>query len=198
MTHLRFDVLTRILARFLDRREGLSVLALVLAAVLTRNDALARKLAGTEGSKKKRTRKRKNKQHKKKKKRRGGGGARDCTSIPLEPGADLHECDLREHPDLANADFTDALLEDSNLSGAALTGVSFRGARLWRAKLVGTDLTNAAFDDSSAGRTDVYGVDFTDADLTGVDGVEDALYFRYAVLCGTTMPNGDVDDSGCP
>lgn len=197
MEHRRFDALTRFFAHLIDRREGLfAALSLSLVSLLNGDQAMAKKKGvkgkgkGHAGGKKKNKNKRK----------KGGGGAaaRDCNAIPLQPGADLHECDLRQHPGLASANFTDAKLEDTILSGANLTGVSFRGARLWRAKLDGALLTNAAFTDSAKGRTDIFGVDFSNANLSGATlDLETVLYARYAIFCNATMPNGDVADGDC-
>jgi len=77
--------------------------------------------------------------------------------------------------------------------------VSFRGARLWRAKLDGAVLGGADFNPSGDQRTDLFGVDFTDADLEGADlDLDEVLYAHYAIFCRTTMPNGDTNDDDCP
>jgi hypothetical protein len=216
MDQRRFDSLTRLLARALDRRAGLR-LALPLAVLLLLGDERAmakrggkrqRKRRGAGGGqhrrhrKPKKTRKKRHRQKEKRQKKRGrrndDRGPRNCNDAPLQQGAELAGCDLRQHPDLDRADFTNAKLEDAILSGAALANVSFRGARLWRAKLDGANLTNANFNDSGDQRTDVFAVDFSDADLTGATlDSNDVLYAHYAVFCHTTMPNGEIDDSGC-
>lgn len=208
MEHRRFDALARALAALLDRRQTVGAfLALAIAGLLSGDDALAKKKGGKKGKGGKGggkgggNGKGKGKNKKRRKKRRGGGGSatRNCDEIALTAGADLHECDLRQHPDLATADFTNAKLEDSILSGADLSGKPFRGARLWRAKLDGAILQDADFDPSGNQRTDIFGVDFTDADLQNADlDLNDVLYAHYAVFCRTTMPNGQTDDSGCP
>jgi uncharacterized protein YjbI with pentapeptide repeats len=116
----------------------------------------------------------------------------------LSQGADLANCDLRQHPDLASADFTNAKLEDAIISGADLTNVSFRAARLWRAKLDGANLSGARFDNNGDERTDIFGVDFSNADLNGAAlDFDDVLYAKYASFCHTTMPNGEVNDADC-
>lgn len=178
MEQRHFDALTRALAHLIDRRQGVGLtLAAVLATLLAEDDADAKK-----SKKKKRQRKAKNKK-KKRKKRRRSGGKRNCDSIALEPGADLHECDLREHPDLASADFTNARLEDSDLSGKDLSGVSFRGAWMWRANLQDTTLTNADFSHSPERKTDIFAVDFTGATLpANTSALEEALYYHYAIF----------------
>jgi hypothetical protein len=194
MEHRRLDALARALALLLDRRETVAAaLAFVLAALVAGDDSLARK-GGKGGGKGKGKKKRK-------RRRRGGGGgaSRNCDEIALTEGADLHGCDLREHPELGDADFTNAKLEDSILSGADLSGVKFQGARLWRAKLDGAMLQNARFDSSGDQRTDIFGVDLTDANLDGADlDLDEVYYAHYATFCRTTMPNGDANNDDCP
>jgi hypothetical protein len=182
----QFDAITRVLAQVFDRRQG-GAAALALTLALLANDAIVKKKGGKGGGGKGGGgkgggHKNKNKHKRKKRKKKNRGGAsRDCNAIPLQPGADLHECDLRAHPQLASADFTDAKLEDTILSGADLTGVSFRGARLWRARLDGANLTNADFSNHGDRRTDIFGVDFSNANLDGANlPLEEVLYAHYA------------------
>lgn len=214
MDQRRFDTFTRLFAQLLDRREGLAAaLLLALAALMPGAVAAAKKhgkggkggnggKGGGQKNKRKRKRKRKNKnkgKRHKNKKPRGESEPRNCDDLALQQGADLANCDLRQHPKLASADFTNAKLEDAIISGATLTGISFRGARLWRAKLDGADLSNAKFDNSGDLRTDIFGVDFSNATLSGATlDFDDVLYARYAVFCHTTMPNGETNDEGCP
>lgn len=175
MQQRHFDDFSRALASLLNRRQGVSAaLALVLATILAEREAAAKK-----GNKKKR-RKRK-KKRKKRRKRRGSSGLRNCDNIALEPGADLHRCDLRQHPGLASANFTNARLEDTDLSDTNLENVSFRGAWMWRANLQGANLSGANFSESQERRTDIFEVDFTGATLPGdLTALEDALYYHYA------------------
>lgn len=181
----QFDAFTRLLAQLFDRRQGVAG-GLALAIALLAADAIAKKKGGKGGGGKGgkgggHKNKKKHKRKKRKKKKRGGGESRDCNVIPLQPGADLHECDLRAHPQLASADFTDAKLEDTILSGADLTGVSFRGARLWRARLDGANLTNADFSNHGDRKTDIFGVDFSNAILDGANlPLDEVLYAHYA------------------
>jgi hypothetical protein len=214
MDQRRFDALTRACAQLLDRREGLAAaLALPLAALMPGAASAAKKHRrggkghGGKGGghknkhkhKRKHRRKQKNrKKHHKKKKQRGESGPRNCDNLPLTQGADLANCDLRQHPGLASADFTNAKLEDTIISGATLSGISFRGARLWRAKLDGANLSNANFNNSGDQRTDIFGVDFSNANLNGATlDFNDVLYANYAIFCHTTMPNGAVNDDDC-
>lgn len=212
MEHRRLDALARALAALLDRRQTLGAfLALAIAGLLSGDDALAKKKGGKkgkggkgggkDGGKGGGNGKGKDKNKKRRKKRRGGGGSatRNCDEIALTAGADLHACDLREHPDLASANFTNAKLEDAVLSGADLSGVSFRGARLWRAKLDGATLQDADFDPENGKKTDIFETDFTDADLLDADlDLDEVFYADYAIFCHTTMPNGATNDNDCP
>jgi hypothetical protein len=200
MGRRRFDLLARALAELLDRRQTLGAfLALLVALVVARDDIPAKKKGGKKGRGGKG--KGKGKKNKRKKRRGGGGGGdaiRNCDDLALTPGADLHNCDLRQHPNLASANFTNAKLEDAILSDADLSGKSFRGARLWRAKLNGADLQDADFDPENGQKTDIFETDFTDADLQGADlDPNNVLYAHYAIFCRTTMPNGDSNDDNC-
>jgi hypothetical protein len=224
MDQRRFDALARLVAQRLNRRAGIGAApALVLAVLLEPKSVLAKRrgkghdhghrrskghgAASGDGRHDRKNRPKHKHKHNRKDKRtqqkatrnhRSADGPRNCDDIRLKVGADLASCDLRQHPDLLDADFTDAKLEDAVLSGVTLANASFRGARLWRAKLDGAVLTNAQFGDSRAQRTDIFGVDFRDADLTGAALDPDAvLYAKYAIFCNTTMPNGEVDNSGC-
>ena len=198
----RFDILARALAGLLDRRQTLGAFLALAAILLFAPDDVAAKKNGGKKGKGGGKGKGKGKGKKKRKKRRGGGegsSTRNCDEIALTPGADLHACDLRQHPDLDSANFTNAKLEDAVLSGADLSGVSFRGARLWRAKLDGAILQNADFDPENGQKTDIFETDFTDADLLNANlDLDEVVYAHYAVFCRTTMPNGDPNDDGCP
>ena len=210
MQHHRFDALVRALAALLDRRQTVGAfLALLAALALGGDDMRAKKKGGKKGKGGKGggKGKGKGKGKKKKKRRRSGGGSatRNCDEVALQPngqgvGADLRACDLREHPDLANANFTNAKLEDSVLSGADLSGVSFRGARLWRVKLDGATLNGADFRPEDGQKTDIFETDFTDANLLNADlDLDEVYYSDYAFFCNTTMPDGSPrTDDDCP
>jgi hypothetical protein len=208
MEQRRIDALARIMSHLLDRRETLAAtIALVVATVSGAGETAAKKHGGKggkgggkggghghgHGGKHK---------HKHKHKHRGGGGPRNCSDVALEPGADLHNCDLRERTDLAGADLTDADISDALLTGVDATGATFRGAHFWRAKLDGATLKNVDFRASATRKTDLFGVDFTDANLDGADGLFEAYYVEaphdYVTFCHTTMPNGDTNDDDCP
>lgn len=92
----------------------------------------------------------------------------DLSGANLE-GANLHASDLRE-VDLTGANLTDTDIGDSDLT---------------EAKLVGADLTGAKLKDANLSRTDFTGATVSNGQLMA------------AYLCGTIMPNGSKNNSGC-
>ncbi len=89
-------------------------------------------------------------------------------------------CDLRRS-NLAGLDLHEAILGRSDLSQANLSGANLRNADLTATNLRGASLRGANLTDAR----------LTGATLTGTD-------LSGAVLCATTMPDGEIDDSGCP
>jgi uncharacterized protein YjbI with pentapeptide repeats len=91
-----------------------------------------------------------------------------------------HVKQLIETGNCAGCDFIRGNLSRANMKGADLSGASLKGANL-RA----SDMTEVNLNDS-----DLSGADLTDADLT-------FSIMNGAILCNTTMPNGEVIYSGC-
>lgn len=212
MQHRRFDVLARALAALLDRRQTLGAfLALLVGLLVAGHETPAKKKGGKKGKGGKGKGKGKKKRKNKRKKRRGGGGGspRDCSDIPLEPGADLRGCDLRERADFPNAILTNADISDADLSGIDATGADFRGARFWRSRFNDATLEDVELGASNTRKTDLFGVDFSGATLEGAQDLADALYvFRteemsdpgsswYVTFCDTIMPDGNTNNEDC-
>lgn len=116
----------------------------------------------------------------------GGAWAADAeqlgqvrAAIEANGPAICRACDLRganlSAADLSGADFAAADLTNADLSGARLAG-----ANLTEASLIGANLISA---------------DLTDADLTGAN--LSRAFIRATRFCGTVMPDGRRDDSGC-
>jgi uncharacterized protein YjbI with pentapeptide repeats len=86
-------------------------------------------------------------------------------------------------------------LERCNLRGSvlagSLSGAHLQGATLADATLVGADLRYADLTG-----TDLSGADLTDAELTGA--TTSGTTWDGATFCRTTMPDGTVNNSGCP
>lgn len=87
---------------------------------------------------------------------------------------------------LTNANFVYANLHAANLSHADLGYATLYGAHLPNANLSYADLTGADFSNA-----DVAYVNFSGADVT------DDTEFTGARFCGTTMPDGSVNNSDC-
>lgn len=105
----------------------------------------------------------------------------DAVLAAAESGvpAACRECDLRganlSALDLSGADLAGADFANADLSGADLTGANLSGSSLIGVNLISTDLTDA---------------DLTDANLS-------RAFIRATRFCGTTLPEGRIDDSGC-
>jgi hypothetical protein len=84
-------------------------------------------------------------------------------------GADLYGADLR-HTDLRDADLSNAVLANVDLTAARLDRANLTGAKLQSANLTNTNLINATLRNGQ---------------------------LSTALICGTTMPDGSVDKSGC-
>ena len=96
-----------------------------------------------------------------------------------------HVKQLIETGNCAGCDFIRGNLSRANMKGADLSGASLKGANL-RA----SDMTEVNLNDSDLTGADLSGADLTDADLT-------FSIMNGAILCNTTMPNGEVIYSGC-
>ena len=81
-------------------------------------------------------------------------------------------------------------LSYADLSELDLTGASLNGAYLYGAKLRGTVLRDAKLDRADFTRSDLEGADFTGATMSEIRAVS-------AKWCGTTMPDGTMNDSRC-
>jgi hypothetical protein len=92
----------------------------------------------------------------------------DLSGANLE-GADLSTSDLRK-VDFTGANLIDATVSESDLTDADLTGADLTGAKLKNANLTRTDFTGATV---STGQ------------------------LASAYMCGTIMPNGGKNNSGC-
>ena len=77
-------------------------------------------------------------------------------------------------------------LSGSNLSNADLSCIQLDNA----------DLRNVYLKDAKLYYTKLDGADLTDAVLTGASFKEEEL--RKAVLCNTALPNGEIENQGCP
>ena len=219
MERRRINALACALAALRDRRETLAAASsLALAALLTGDAALAKKKPskgegrGGDGKRKKSSSKPKNKDKlrnqkaKRRRQRRSEGAVRNCNATPLEPGADLRQCDLRARTECRDANLTGAELSDADLGGSDATSASGRGARLWRTNFAGATLAGANFAPSAVSKTDLFGADFANANLGRARGLDRALYvFRpdaprsswYVTFCNTTMPDGSVNNDDC-
>ena len=82
-------------------------------------------------------------------------------------------------------------LRMANFSGANLTDTVFTGSTLSGATFAGAILINVVFD-----HTGLSDVDMTDADLTGAafNGTD----ISSVIFCRTTMPDGTLNNEGCP
>lgn len=81
-------------------------------------------------------------------------------------------------------------LSYANLSDMDLTGATLNGAYLYGARLRGTILRDAQLDRADFTRVDLEGADLTGASMSEIRAVS-------AKWCGTTMPDGTVNDSRC-
>ena len=140
-----------------------------------------------------------------------GTGKHTCVPGPGVNCRDVsHKWMFEHHGDLSGAKFARAKLHGAdlrevNLKNANLRGVVLRHADLRAAKLKGADFSPTA-QRTRIGRatpscapacqgenlhwTNLTGANLTGADLTGVD-LSDALF------CGTTMPDGSINNSRC-
>ena len=88
--------------------------------------------------------------------------------------------------DLSHCDFTGQDLRGKNLSGSQLSGAQFTSANLCGADLSGTDLASTDFTSAVLTRADLRGTNLPKAIVAD------------AVFCRTRLPDGRLDNSGCP
>ena len=110
-------------------------------------------------------------------------------------GAWMTNATLREAT-LAGADLSDANLNRANLRAATLTEANLSNANLTGATLSNADMTGANLAGALIDHAGVSDANLTDADLTGAEVV--ATDLTRAILCRTTMPDGTLEESGCP
>lgn len=159
-------------------REHFDALARLVSAKQSRRGALAALLGaallgrGVDAVSARR-RKRKRRGHGDDDDNGGGGESPLCfqgSPCLVKPGANLRDCDFAGSAILANSDCQGCILSGANLAGAILSGANLQGAILADACLVNADLT--------------------DANVAGV-------HFDKTIICGTAMPDGSINNSGC-
>lgn len=119
-------------------------------------------------------------------------------------GADLSDANLTNtnliNADLRRADLSGANLTKANLRHADLRGAILDGANLGRANLGRARLEDASLVLAQAQRADLSRPRARGLDLSGAN-LEDAKVgsqvLAQAILCGTTRPNGRIDNSDC-
>jgi len=104
--------------------------------------------------------------------------------------------------DLHGASLRGAFMSYADLTDADLTDVDLHGAFVLLTKLRGADLTGADLTGARLGGSDLTGANLTDADLTGADLSSPPPYPQIdltgVIYCRTTLPSGQIDNSGCP
>jgi hypothetical protein len=115
----------------------------------------------------------------------------ECT---IEPSTNCQDASLRLAT-LAGQDMHGANLSGADLYGADLRHTDLRDANLSKAVLANVDLTGARLD-----RANLTGAKLQSANLTKTNLINATLrngQLSTALVCGTTMPDGSVDKSGC-
>ena len=106
----------------------------------------------------------------------------DLSGVDLQAEMPVNIADyILTGADLTNANLALLVLERVDLSGAILTGADLSLTYLKDANLSEADLTDA---------------NLTDANL--IDANATNANFEGAILCGTIMPGGQLENSGCP
>ena len=121
-----------------------------------------------------------------------------------------HHCNLSDADlhgkDFTGADMSEALLKGINLSEAKLVGAWFTRSRVHNANFEKADLSislmdyalfiGANFKGAKLDGAKLNFADLTDADLTGATIEETVL--RGVTFCRTIMPDGKINNDGCP
>jgi uncharacterized protein YjbI with pentapeptide repeats len=97
---------------------------------------------------------------------------------------------------LANSYIRFGIVPDFDFTGANLAEVNFEGADLSRADLTEANLTGAWLTNATLREATLVGANLTDADLTGTTIA--ATNMGTAIFCRMIMPDGAVNNSGCP
>jgi hypothetical protein len=106
---------------------------------------------------------------------------------------------------LNDVDFSSSTMRGVNLAATTIMGAAFVGADLEAANLAGLEmafstlaganLRGANLRGAEMGYVTVDDTDLTGADLTGAQiGI---VYLETALTCGTTMPDGTIDNADC-
>jgi len=111
-------------------------------------------------------------------------------------GADMRGADLAAYRAQGFQPAVHADLKGANLHNADLTGADLEKARLDEANLSGANLTDTNLTEVTMYKADLRGANLTGANMTFAD-LEDAL-LEGAIFCRTTMPDGTVNNEGCP
>jgi len=87
------------------------------------------------------------------------------------------------------------LTRGANVAGCDLSGNTYDGDDLTRANISRTQLVGASFVGANLTRANLSGANVTDADFSGatITGAN----MKNQVRCNTTLPDGNVDNSGC-
>jgi len=133
-------------------------------------------------------------------------GSCDTQEPPTACYAGSHACMLKIIGNCQDVDLTyvlsnhllvleDGWLERCNLEGSTLSG-SLRGAHLKGANLKSANLTGADLTDADLTGANLTNANLTDTDLT--NAITPPSLWDGVTFCNTTMPDGTVNNSGCP
>lgn len=98
--------------------------------------------------------------------------------------------------DLRKAVLKNKFLRSVDLRNADLSGADLRGAQLLSAKLNNAILSGARLQNSALHRADFSGAQLDGANLKGA--IIKETVFDNAVFCETVMPDGSINNEGCP
>jgi hypothetical protein len=220
MDRNRFDALARLLATSGSRRATLGALLGALlgpaAADAARNRRKDRgknsdkdkdrdrdkdRSADREREQRLQTERRKGGKRKHKKKRRGGSGGGQTPPPPAccgtdscpdpEPGSTSSECDFAGRA-FVGQDHNGSIFRGIDGRGASFAATDNQGSIFAEACLQGARFRRAKLDGSTWGGACLFGADFSGAKLD-----DDDPLFAEALFCGTTMPDGSVNDRDC-